>query len=155
MEFVLSSLVLEIDVDKTKKLYQALEEVTDGCSCDGCRNYMLARERFPEAVKDFFGKLGVDPGKAAEIITWNAEDGGRALHYGGFYHLCGRLIKGDDCWQASGEMDTEAFYPVTKGYAVGFTDSVSLPEEGLPRPVLQMEIDFHGVPWLLDKENSY
>ena len=65
------------------------------------------------------------------------------MHYGGFYHLCGTLKKGG------------GFEPVADGFDVGFTEEISLPEDELPLPAIQMEIDFHGIPWLLDEENPY
>ena len=155
MEYKLEDLLLEIDVEKTRSLYAQLETVTEGCTCDGCRNYMLAAAQFPPAVLDFFRALGIEAEKATEVIPWNAENGGRAMHYGGFYHLCGRLRGGPDCWNGTGGMNAGGFRTVAAGYRVGFTALISLPEKELPSPALQMEIDFSGVPWLLDKENTY
>jgi len=141
MKFTLHDLILELDAEKTRRFY-AETDASDECDCAGCRNYRLAVPRFPAEVADIFRRLGIDVGKPAEIIPWSAEEGGRAMHYGGFYHLCGRLIRG-------------GHYTVTDGFSVSFTEDVSLPETGLPSPALQMEIDFHGVPWLLDEENPY
>lgn len=98
--------------------------------------------------------LGVDPQKAAEIIPWCAEDDGKALFYGGFYHICGRILNHVDCWKDNGAMSGN-MYAITAEYAVGFTESVSLLEDGFPVPVFQMEIDFHHVPWLLEQKNTY
>ena len=143
MRFTLYDLLLEIDVDKTKRLCCEWDEARDGCDCAGCRNYRLAAETFPPEVRAFFRELGLDEKKPTEVFPWHAEDGGRALHYGGFYHLCGTIVKG------SGR------YDVADGYSVAFTDDISLPEEHLPSPALQMEIDFCGVPWLLEEKDPY
>lgn len=56
----------------------------------------------------------------------------------------------------NGRNGSPHFYCATgDSYSVGFTDSISLPEPGFPSPVLQMEIEFHHVPWLLEHENTY
>ncbi len=106
MIFDFGSLRVEIDVHKTRAFYDLAPIITDGCLCDGCRNYILAMDRFPLPVKEFFSKTGIDAKKAA-------------------------------------------------GYWVGFTNRISLPEDYLSAPAIQMEIDFHAVPWMLGKENTY
>lgn len=155
MIFDFGSLRVEIDVHKIREFYDLAPIITDGCSCDGCRNYISAIDRFPPPVKKFFSKTGFDAKKATEIITWHSEGNGSALHYGGFYHLCGRLIKGNDYWKEDGGRDEDGLYLISEGYLVGFTNRISLPEDYLPAPAIQMEIDFHAVPWMLEKENSY
>ena len=155
MEFRFQGLVLEADTARTRALYAALGDVTAACACPGCRNYLRARDFLPRAVLDFFHALGIDPGKAAEVYPWCAERDGSALYYGGFYHFCGSLVQGEDCWRESGEMNTAGLITLAEGYRAGFTRRISLPEENLPAPVLQLEIDFHGVPWLLEEKNPY
>lgn len=154
MIFAFGDYQLDIDVERTRAFYQTAEMITAGCACDGCSNYLAASDGFPESVKAFFSMLGVDVRKAAEIITWCSEDDGKALYYGGFYHICGRILNHVDCWEANGSMN-DTMYSITAGYAVGFTESVSLLEAGFPMPALQMEIGFHQVPWLLDTKNTY
>ena len=155
MRFSFHHLLLEIDVARTQAFYRQAPRLTDGCDCDGCRNYLLAVADFPPPVMAFLQQLGIDAAKAAEVFVWNAEDDGAALHYGGFYHLCGRFVSGDDCWQDNGAINRDAWAAVADGYAVGFTRRVSLAEENLPSPAIQMEIDFHAVPWKLDQTNPY
>lgn len=154
MVFELGDYQLEIDVEKTRAFYETADTITDGCTCDGCRNYALAVDGFPQSVKEFFAMLGVDLQKAAEIIPWCAEDDGKALFYGGFYHICGRIRNHVDCWKDNGAMSGN-MYVIAAGYAVGFTENVSLLEANFPTPVLQMEIDFHHVPWLSEQKNPY
>ena len=156
MRFKFDDLILEIDVDKTRRFYESLPKITDDCSCDGCRNYMLAIEDFPQEVKSFFRKLGIEPEKASEVFTWSSACESNTAHYGGFYHFCGELIKGKDCWRKidKSEAIMGELHAITSGYFVGFTNRISLAEENLCEPALQMEIDFHRVPWKLDKKNT-
>ncbi len=154
MLFQLGDYQLDIDIERTRAFYQAAEVITDGCVCDGCSNYLLAADGFPQSVKEFFTMLGIDIRKAAEIITWCSEDGGKSLFYGGFYHICGRIVNHVDCWEENGARN-DTMYPIAAGYAVGFTESVSLLEKDFPIPALQMEISFRNVPWLLETKNPY
>lgn len=155
MIFEIGAYKLDIDVEKNKSFYKNAEKITDGCSCDGCCNYLMATEMFPKEVKVFFDKLGIDCKKAAEIITWSSENNAKALFYGGFYHLCGEILTGDNCWKDNGEMNENEMYSVVEGYSVGFSRQITLLEKDFPYPVIQMEIDFHNVPWVLEKENTY
>lgn len=152
MIFKLGNITLDIDVEKTAEFHAGLQTVAESCGCAGCRNYDMACGSFPVAVREFFSMLGMDIEKATEIITWYVEDEEGKMYYGGFYHLCGKIIKGDECWKDNGELN---LHEICEGYSAGFTTEISLPEENLPYPALQMEVFFHGVPWMLDEENPY
>ena len=133
--------VIEADIEKTRNLYDKAPFITQGCSCEGCRNFMTAAERFPQSVKGFFRSLGIDLRKAAEVYLISGPDDtceGQTAHYGGFCHLCGTLVK----------QNPEAWYTIAEGYNVRFTDDISLPEEGLEGPAVQIELDFSRVPWV-------
>jgi len=147
MIITMNGRTLTVDVERTKRFYETCVTAAETCSCAGCRNFGLAAEALPPAVGAFFASLGVDARKPAEIYVLHAEADGRALHYGGFYHLCGRL--------ETGSAAEPGFTAVADGFAVAFTDRIDLPEQTLPAPALQMEIDFCGVPWKLDTPNPY
>lgn len=149
MRLTCGSAVLEVDKERNRQLYEQLEPVTEGCSCAGCRNYAAAVKNFPPEVLAFFRTLGADPRKAAELIPWCAEDGSRSMYCGGFYHLCGSILSG------SGTPDPANGYTITEGWSVWFTEEISLPEPQLTAPAFQMEIEFHGVPWVLEEDNPY
>ena len=155
MIFEFGDYILDIDVEKTRAFYAAAP--LNDCDCDGCVNFRLAADSFPAEVKEFFEKLGADPKKAAELMVWVAEDGGKSLWYGGFYHLCGSITNGKDCkTPARGEIThTGSGYRIAEGYSAGFTSSADLVEDGFPGPIVQMEIDFHRVPWVRECENPY
>ena len=151
---------LYIDVEKTRDFYDNARFINEGCNCPGCRNYMAAVDSFPQEVIDFFSKLGVDLKKPAELMSPFSEDGGQTLQYwGGFYHICGELLSGDDCNAFEGEgvyhMDKTSFHQIIDGYSVGFSNYIDLPEDGFPEPVAQIDIYFTRIPWVLEEKNPY
>lgn len=156
----LGKIRLEIEPEKTRRFYQSARPLTEGCSCGGCVNYAAVTERLPQEIADFFARLGIDPAKPAEIMTWYAEDDGKSVFYGGFYHLCGKMLSDSDCWEYNaegncGHVNEDKLFAVTENFSVGFTNAVALPEEGLPEPVLQMEIFVHHAPWVIPQPNTY
>ena len=153
MKYIFEDCTLKTDTEKNRKLYEKLPVITDECTCDGCTNFMLAIKYFPKEVKLFFENLGIDIRKASEIIAWSSENEGRSLFYGGFYHLCGRIEITDSKSDNNPEMI--GFHTLAEGYSVWFTEDISLAEDCLDEEAVQMEIGFHGVPWILDHENPY
>ncbi len=147
MTFAPDDLVLEIDAEKTKRFYSRAQALTRSCGCPGCRNFAEAAAGFPAAVLDFLETLGIDAAKPAEVYAYGAAAGGRAVYYGGFYHLCAAVH--------TGNTRADTFHTIAPGFRVYFTEALSLPEADLPAPALQMEIDFSAVPWVLNEENPY
>ena len=145
MRFERNGIVIDADTEKTEAFYKTLPSITYYCDCDGCTNYEQATEDFPKEVKDLFASFGIDPKKAAEVYVLEARDK-KSLHYGGFYHFCGTMLK---------ENGQNSPYSITDDYHIAFTTDIDLPEEELELPALQMEIDFVSVPWKLEKENTY
>jgi len=163
MIFTFDKNIIDIDIEKTKEFYEYAKEITAKCTCDGCCNYIKAVDLFPKAVHDFFDAINVDIRKAAEIIPYCSEHNGKSILYGGFYHICGRLLFNSNVWIPTNEkqindftyrMNQDVMYVIQEGYAIGFCDKYSLLEESFPMPAIQMEIEFHA-PWVLDKENDY
>lgn len=79
--------------------------------------------------------------------------------YGGLYHLCGRIIQGDDCWKevdARGfkALKENAFVKLADEYQAAFTQDIVLLEKDFPAPVIQMEI-LANIPWVLQEECTY
>ncbi|MBQ7646555.1 MAG: hypothetical protein IJS94_04725 [Clostridia bacterium] len=121
---------------------------------------MAAVDSFPETVKDFFDKLGVDLKKPAELMYPFSETNGETLNYwGGFYHICGELINGYDYNAFEGEgiyhIDNTIFHKITDGFSVGFSNYIDLLEDDFPLPVLQIDICFNNVPWVLNEDNPF
>lgn len=163
MVFTLGKNIIDIDIERTKAFYSSAKIVTDGCTCIGCRNYVKAVDYFPQKVKELFTELRVDLKKAAELCTYCAENDGKSILYGGFYHLCGKLMSDTNVWiQVSGNkkdtqvyrQDADLMYKIDEDYAIGFSRDCSLLEENFPMPAIQMEIEFHA-PWVLNEKNTY
>lgn len=154
--------IIDVDVERTRQFYRTANVITDGCTCDGCCNYAKAIGYFPQSVHDLFCELGIDLGKAAEIWAVSAFDSGKELLYGGFYHICGKLLSDTDVWvlEQNDKIDTLKnqekllMYEIEKNYSIGFTEDCHLIEENFPEPVIQMEINF-CIPWVLEVMNGY
>ena len=157
MIFEFGSYLLDIDVEKTRAFYKRAAKVTDGCRCSGCRNYEAWAENLSEAPNGVMEKMGVSPEKPAEIFVNGLNDDG-SVFYGGFYHLCGRILEGrKSSWNASrqcwdiGEL---SFEKLGIEYRAAFTEDIDLLEDGFPEPVVQMEI-LADIPWLLKEKADF
>lgn len=153
MIFTFSQYQIDIEVEKTKEFYSKAEYLTEGCSCQWCQNYEKAADKLSPNIHDFFAQLGVDIKKPAEVyMNCPNEDG--TIYYGGFYHLCGRLLTGESAWQEAGngvsQWKEEMCHRIDENYAVSFQEEAALVEKGFPMPVLQMEIAA-TIPWVLEE----
>ena len=159
----LNNITLDVDIEKTKQFYAQAKVITDGCSCDGCRNFMLGTDKVKGEILDFFSNLGIDIQKPAEIMSLCAEDNGETIYYEGWYHICGKILTGNDCWTATVNDDNgtsvykicdENLYHVSEEFAVGFSNNIALQDDDFPMPIIQMEIFFHHFPWVLNEPNK-
>lgn len=161
MEVQFGPYALDIDVQKTSSFYKKMNNVSSGCSCPVCRNFEKAADILPDEIKRFFDSLGINIKKPAEVYA-NAVNADGLVSYGGFYHLCGRLLSGESAWvtaksnkkATSFYWDTSKTYAVSKNFNVSFTEDCSLAEDDFPKPVLQMEIDAN-IPWVLEEPNDF
>ena len=61
------------------------------CSCNGCRNFVLVRDRvYPPEFVAFLESLGIDPHKDGEAYHTGEITPGNH-HYGGWFHFVGSL----------------------------------------------------------------
>ena len=153
MVFTFSKFVFDIDVEKTKAYYDIAKFVSEDCSCSGCRNYEKAIDFLPKEIISFFTKLGIEMKKIREVYVncTNADD---TVLYGGFYHVCGKLIKGDSAWisdnPTESHWDNEKAYAITDDFRVSYQQECSLLDNNFPLPAIQLEI-LANIPWVLDK----
>lgn len=161
MLFEFGQYIIDVDVEETRMCYQNQMLLTDGCCCDGCRNYLLAYELFPEKVKAFFENLGIDGRKPDEAYENCRECEGRQCFYGGFYFLCGTVIKGVSAWGNTTETvsgtvsswEQNKAYEIEKGYYVSFDISDTELSDEFTRPTIIMDFAFH-IPWILEDESN-
>jgi len=133
----------ECDHDATKAACAKVERGgAVACSCNGCRNFVAARERiFSEAFLSFLETVGIDPLKDAEAYHVARLAPGRH-DYGGWFHFVGKLTSTGD-------------FPVVD---LGSGLTAWLCQPNAPRlsplerlPVVQVEFHSDAVPWLLDE----
>ena len=150
-EFVWGGYRLEVDVEATGAYYDSHPGPWITCTCGGCRNFMLAVKMLPQAVRDYFHTLGLDPEKPGELCYYQGT--AQRLSGGGWYHLAGRILSGDTEPGAK-VLFPAGWYELDEHCSVGFKSECDLLEEDFPRPCFQMEFN-HDLPWLLNKKNPY
>ena len=105
----------------------------------------------PQAVRDFFEMLGLDPKKPGELCYYQGTP--ETLSGGGWYHVVGTILEG-----ASQPGDAEVFpagwYDLAEGFSVGFKTECDLLPDDFPRPCFQMEFN-HVMPWVMENPNPY
>lgn len=156
MIFEFGQYKVDIDLEKTKHFYEGAELIHENCSCDGCLNFEKAVSMLPQSVRDFFAGLGVDMQKACECYVNGPKDE-KTLLYGGFYHLCGKILAGEHAWKDAGNgsrWNEKAAYFITPNFQVSFSTDVALLEAGFPQPVIQLEF-LADIPWVLERKNPY
>lgn len=157
MLFEFEPFQVDIDVERTQRFYEKAQSVQEGCSCDGCRNFVYAVDSLPETVKTFLAKLGVDIRKICECCV-NCTNTDGTLLYGGFFHVCGSLKKGLSAWEKDEENiaywnGKRAFF-VSPDFQVSFREDTALLEDDFPMPALQVDI-LANIPWVLHERNPY
>jgi hypothetical protein len=134
------------DRSATVKAYSSVDlGGAEGCTCNGCRNFVVVRDRvFPARFISFLDSLGVDPCKDGEVYH-NALIAPGQHDYGGWFHFVGSLDRTGD------------FAPVDFGD--GFT--AWLCRRGAPAlpalkdlPLVQLEFHATHVPWGLSEPEA-
>lgn len=160
MRIELGDYILEVNVEATREYYKNERYISEGCQCDGCKNYEIAAGRVASEIKDFFSELGIDIKKPAEVYVNYLESD--IAYYGGFYHICGIIIKGESPWGSVSkteksivnQLDENNMFCIRDDFRVGFQNECILLSEDFPNPSIQMEISAY-LPWLLEAECDY
>lgn len=141
--------ILDIDLKSTQAAYEHIDFESYKCNCDGCRNYYSYADKFEDDIKLFFKQLGINDMKnCTEVWMCYKDDEKNIAHYNGWFHVCGKIIKGADFWN-----DKLTSYECTEelkdNFKVGFTKSLSLVEEEFGDECIQIEF-FADIPWVID-----
>ena len=157
MLFEFGNYILDIDVDKTREFYIHAQNITADCDCQGCRNYVKWAEELSAEPKYTLENMGVLLEKTPEVyVNCSNEDG--TLYYGGFYHVCGKIVRGKNPWMTITEnsrtFDEGTFVSLADGFRVSFTEDIDLLEENFPTPAIQMEI-LANIPFVLSERCDY
>jgi|GEM_PF-132810 len=153
--------VLDIDVEKTREYYEHKYAHEHYCSCAGCHNYEKAIAYAPKEIFDFFSQLGLDVRKPGEVYTLYTDDDG-LVEYGGWYHLCGKVIEGEKVKEHSDirRIPLDIHYPslecanqgIIKEFSVSFREACSCLPDDFPLPAFQLDISAKA-PWVLPEPN--
>ena len=152
---------VEIDAEATRRAYEGVHRVDEGCDCAGCRNFTLAiGDALGEGGRRLFTSVGVeDPAKATESCV-DLPHGDGTFLYGAWYHLCGRIRRrfeavpdatsaewGEARERRVGERAHISFVDGRKiiGREAAFGDAA----------IVQMELSAETVQWVLDEPNPY
>lgn len=140
--------LIDHDPDVTRRCYAPLA-VGTGCKCNQCRNFDAAVGRtFPPAFVALANDLGIDTTKPAELCHWCSEPSGLHLT-GGWFHLVGTIVTGDDVIQWDGNSGTFRFEQLVPGLEFGLSVRLALVREAFARlPLVQLEFQTR-VPWVL------
>lgn len=148
---------VDIDIEKTKHFYENAELVSKACSCDGCLNFEKAVGILPKSVREFFVNLGIDMRKVCECYV-NCTNDDEMLSYGGFYHVCGTLLDGENAWKKISDSQAywndEVTFSVSPDFHISFQKDIDLLETDFPLPVIQLDFTAN-IPWVLKKKNTY
>ena len=157
MVFEFSKYVVDIDVDKTKGFYCKAPLVSDGCSCAGCRNYEKAIDHLSLEVVSFFDQFGIEMKKVCEVYV-NCANVDNSILYGGFYHLCGKIISGESAWIPTSpntkHLDEDEMFSIAKDFKVSFQEECALLADDFPTPAIQLEV-LGNIPWVLEERNIF
>lgn len=149
-ELKLGNWIIQVDIEKTREFYKAFYEITEGCDCIYCKNYVKACDNYSDDVKQLFNELGIIPTKEAEVYQIYEIKPGKHL-YGGFYHIVGRILEGKDCWQfVLDSTRSQELVNLTDDFKYGFSNDNALVDETFPKPIIQLEFEAI-IPWVLEE----
>jgi hypothetical protein len=105
--------LISFDREATAAAYsQVSQGWADRCTCQGCRNFVLQRDRiYPVEFRDLLSTLGINPAKEGEAV----HDGptGDFHSYGGWFYLVGELLeKGETVVSVRVKDDSRGFHRV-------------------------------------------
>ena len=142
---------VDVNAEKTREYYKNTKRITENCSCRNCQNFEAAAGFLPQDVIRFFSELGVDLKKICECYEIYTKSDGW-VYCGGFCHVCGRLLEGDDAFfRIDGLLDPGHSRLEDRVYRVSFRDHADLLEEGFPLPAIQIEFEME-IPRVLETE---
>ena len=152
---------VEIDAEATRRAYEGVHRVDEGCDCAGCRNFTLAiGDGLGEGGRRFLASGGIDDlAKATEsYVNFVQRDG--TLCYGGWCHLFGRIRRRFEAVPdaTATEWGEASVLHVGSRLDVSFRDGEDIIGRDAAfgdAAIVQMEFVAWGVPWVLDEPNPY
>jgi hypothetical protein len=93
IELRIGDQLIRFDREATVAAYSQVEQGgADRCSCSGCRNFALLRDKiYPDTFRELLDKLGIDPKKEGEAVHYGPKGDGHL--YGGWFYFVGEVIE--------------------------------------------------------------
>jgi hypothetical protein len=120
------------------------------CSCDGCRNFVAARELvYPAEFRERLALLGIDRRRETEVYGFPPVDG--LAEYGGWFNFAGTIESGDDALRTGeGGSYTFELEAINDRFGIAVTTHTAIIRpEAWGHPVLQLEFRAR-VPWVIE-----
>ena len=131
--------VLEVDRPATQAIYSAIPKSGAAeCGCSDCLRFDAVRETlFPRPILELFDRLGIDPAKEVEVMSFGPDEDGRDI-WNWWLLFVGRIVSGPDAAAERGRLNYEQ---VTADFMIGFTEDISIPWAGFRgrEPLVQVE----------------
>ena len=162
MIFHLNKFIVDIDVERTRTLYDRpdVPTISEQYDCVNCQNFEKAILKASDPVLAFLRSLGIDPRKPAYAfvgVEKMGEDGN--VWYTGWYHVCGHFVEIPETlselvfcndlhrdvspWEQAHTPDPE--FPFT---VLPVEEIIMLPK-AFPTSVVPLQFDTR-LPWLMD-----
>jgi hypothetical protein len=148
--------LIRFDLDATLLAYSQLEQGdADRCTCTGCRNFALLREKvYPDTFRNLLGQLGIDPRKEGEAVHYGPR--GDLQSYGGSFYFVGEVIDEGEHLLEIRNLEGTGLTKITQERRVSnatfqywFSKSFPKPPELFGKPVAAVEF-MTELPWVLD-----
>lgn len=148
-----SDYILDVDYINTKSYYDNRHSISEECSCDGCKNFVLAISSMSKDVKSIFYKLGVDISKPSEIyVIYSSKDD--ILHYSGWYDISGKIKEEAYMLSEDKRYNVMKMIEVNENFSFGFNKDTTLFYDDFPTPCFKMEVAIN-LKWILENPNTY
>jgi len=110
----------------------------DLCTCSGCRNFVVLRDRvYPDAFRELLKTLGIDAKKEGEAVHYGPK--ARSHLYGGWFYFVGKIIESGEKCSTTGD-----------GFQYWAGTSFPRPPVAFGKTVAAIEF-MTRLPWVLDE----
>ena len=145
--------MIDVDYINTKSHYDKRQNISEDCTCDGCKNFEIAILHVQHEVKNVFIKMGIDISKPTEIYTIDSSKD-NVLQYGGWYTVSGKILEQAYVLAEDEKNTIKEYIQINDDMSFSFQEETNLLYEDFPRPCFQMNI-LINLKWVLEIPNSY
>lgn len=140
----IGSVTLDVDLPATRSFYETIAGYVP-CDCPGCQNFPEAVHHMPQPLREKLISLGINLIKPTEQWVNTPSADGKSAMYGGFYHVCGKIVDGEEPF-TTGSVNTST---PTQDFVLSVHTRADLLPRDFSAPVVQIEFEC-WLPWLLE-----